>query len=110
VLGAVHSFACLVTRSLLIFHLLGFEPLRSYIKQRLHNHGLDMEQLDIAITAGANQAFVNIALAICDSNDTACIIAPYYFSHKLSLQLADVRLSSSPSNRRYHLLAYFRSM
>lgn len=54
-----------------------------------------MDQLDVAITAGANQAFVNAALAICDSNDTACIIAPYYFSHKLSLQLANVRPTAS---------------
>ena len=86
--------------------LSGYDPLRSHIKQRLQSHGLNMEQLDIAITAGANQAFVNVALAICDSNDTACIIAPYYFSHKLALQLANVHNNYSTHTLYTYWLIY----
>ena len=48
--------------------------------------------MDIAITAGANQAFTNAALAICDQGDNAILIAPYYFSHKLNLQLCGAQV------------------
>lgn len=33
--------------------------------------GFETSGLEIMITAGANQAFTNIALALCDVNDTA---------------------------------------
>ena len=33
---------------------------------------------------GANQAFQSTALALCDNGDEAIILAPYYFSHKVS--------------------------
>ena len=33
--------------------------------------GFDTSGLEIMITAGANQAFTNIALALCDVKDTA---------------------------------------
>jgi aspartate/methionine/tyrosine aminotransferase len=55
-----------------------------------------MDGMDIAITAGANQAFMNAALAVCDNDDTAILLAPYYFSHKLSLQLCGARVSVCP--------------
>ena len=32
------------------------------------------------VTAGANQAFINLVLTICDAGDEAILISPYYFS------------------------------
>jgi aspartate/methionine/tyrosine aminotransferase len=37
------------------------------------------------------QAMTNVALAICDPGDEVVLVAPYYFSHLLALQIAQVR-------------------
>lgn len=34
------------------------------------------------------QAFSHVALALCDPGDEAILLAPYYFSHRLALQIA----------------------
>lgn len=34
------------------------------------------------------QAFSHVALALCDPGDEVVLLAPYYFSHKLALQIA----------------------
>ena len=57
-----------------------------------------MEGLDVIITAGANQAFLNVAMAVCDVNDDVVIVAPYYFSHKMSVQLAGGKVTECPFN------------
>eukprot|EP01035_Chromulina_nebulosa_P016843 gene16843-22328_t len=51
------------------------------------------------ITAGANQAFNNIALCLTDHNDNIVLLAPYYFSHKLSLQLATTNVIVCPFDK-----------
>lgn len=55
-----------------------------------------MSELEVMITCGANQAFTNVALCICNQGDGAIILAPYYFSHKLSLQLAGANIEVCP--------------
>jgi DNA-binding transcriptional MocR family regulator len=50
---------------------MGNPPLKEMIMQNLTKKGLDVADLEIMITAGANQAFTNIALALCDASDTA---------------------------------------
>ena len=47
------------------------------------------------VTAGANQAFVNLVLALLDPQDAAVLFAPYYFNHMMALQvmsLVDISL------------------
>eukprot|EP01035_Chromulina_nebulosa_P031831 gene31831-42461_t len=63
-------------------NILGLPALRAKISSRLEKLGLDMSDMEIVITAGANQAFQSTALALCDNGDEAVILAPYYFSHK----------------------------
>jgi aspartate/methionine/tyrosine aminotransferase len=46
--------------------------------------------LELMITAGANQGFVNLILALCDPGDEVILLLPYYFSHYCALLLADV--------------------
>lgn len=46
---------------------------------------------ELMITAGANQAFMNVVLALCDSGDEVLLILPYYFSHFNALVMTDVR-------------------
>jgi len=51
---------------------------------------LDMSHCDVMITAGANQAFVNVIMCICDVGDEVVLFRPYYFSHLVALQLTNV--------------------
>lgn len=39
------------------------------------------------ITAGANQAFVNLVLGLCDASDRVILFKPYYFNHLMALQM-----------------------
>jgi aromatic aminotransferase len=77
-------------------NLFGLPALRDHLIQSLSQQGVDTKDMDIMITAGANQAFTNIALALCDSGDHAIIIAPYYFSHLLALQLSEAQTHICP--------------
>lgn len=82
-------------------------------KQRLHGYGpitgnadlvaalrekletenqLDLKGQRLMVTAGANQAFSLLALALCDPGDTAVLLAPYYFSHLVALQIAQAKV------------------
>jgi len=80
-------------------NILGMPELRNKLKTILSHRALDIENIDIAITAGANQAFTNVALTLCDHGDNAIIVAPYYFSHLMSLQLSQVNISICPFQR-----------
>ncbi|MCP2501763.1 MAG: pyridoxal phosphate-dependent aminotransferase [Deltaproteobacteria bacterium] len=42
----------------------------------------------IYVTAGANQAFHNAVLAICDPGDEVILLSPYYFNHEMAVTLA----------------------
>lgn len=39
------------------------------------------------VTAGANHAFVNIILSLCDSSDRVMLFKPYYFNHMMAIQM-----------------------
>jgi len=67
----------------------GIPELREALKEKLANENNITEQ-EIMITAGANQAFMNAVLATCDAGDAAILFTPYYFSHRVALELAGV--------------------
>lgn len=52
-------------------NILGCTQLQTQIRENMASKGFETSGLEIMITAGANQAFTNIALALCDVNDTA---------------------------------------
>ncbi|CAM9962923.1 unnamed protein product, partial [Phaeothamnion confervicola] len=69
--------------------ILGDPELRAAIARKLiSRNGLDLAEQEIMVTAGANQAFVNVALALLDPGDVAILPRPYYCSHLCALQLA----------------------
>ena len=39
------------------------------------------------VTAGANQAYTNVVLALLDAGDAAVLYRPYYFNHLMALQM-----------------------
>ena len=76
--------------------LLGEERLRTHLKHHLQRSGINTESLDVTVTAGANQAFINITMALCDPGDKAVLVAPFFCSHKLGLQLCGAEVSVCP--------------
>ena len=71
--------------------------LKEKITKLLVSRGLHMNDMEITITAGANQACLDVVLATCDGHkDKAILLAPYYFSHKLTMQLSEVDVSVCP--------------
>lgn len=59
-----------------------------FTEQPLHTL---LPQHELMVTAGANQAFVNVILTLCDPHDNVLLPIPFYFSHKNALGLAAVR-------------------
>jgi bifunctional pyridoxal-dependent enzyme with beta-cystathionase and maltose regulon repressor activities len=39
------------------------------------------------VTSGANQAFINVLLTLCDEGDGVVLFTPYYFNHHMALQM-----------------------
>jgi katanin p60 ATPase-containing subunit A1 len=71
-------------------NILGYPALLRKLTHIMQREGLDMEGQDLCITAGANQAFTNVVLALADVDSRAILVAPYYFCHLTNLQLANV--------------------
>ena len=42
---------------------------------------------EIVVTPGANQAFINVILSLCDPKDRVMLLSPYYFNHKMALDM-----------------------
>jgi aromatic aminotransferase len=74
--------------------------LRLTEKIRTENH---LTHHDVMVTAGANQAYMNCVLALCDtsptSNHCAVVFTPYYFNHVMALQMtiSDDRILKGPT-------------
>mmetsp|Transcript_29176 Transcript_29176/g.38366 ORF Transcript_29176/g.38366 Transcript_29176/m.38366 type:complete len:420 (-) Transcript_29176:238-1497(-) len=69
--------------------ILGDSSLRAALADKLaQSNGLNLAGQEIMVTAGGNQAFVNVALALCDPGDKVVVVKPFYFSHLVALQLA----------------------
>jgi aspartate/methionine/tyrosine aminotransferase len=80
--------------------IFGSISLRNMIRMKLISSGMDMSEMEVIITPGANQAFANTSLAICDNGQHTIMIAPYYFSHLMSLQLAGVHVHICPFDEK----------
>ena len=66
----------------------GLPELRAALVRKLEEEN-GMTLSDVMVTAGANQAFTNVVLALCDAGDEVVLFAPYYFNHKMALQMTD---------------------
>lgn len=76
-------------------NILGYPLLRDKLFQ-LHKNHMNLDDMEIAVAAGANQAFFNTGLTLCDASDNVIVVAPYYFSHLLTLQLCQCNVSICP--------------
>lgn len=68
----------------------GLPELRKAFEGKLRaENGIDAPfERRIFVTAGANQAFLNAVLAICDPGDEVILLSPYYFNHEMAVALA----------------------
>lgn len=46
-----------------------------------------MWQYDVMVTTGAQQAFLNCLLTLCDHGDGVVLFKPYYFNHAMAIQM-----------------------
>jgi katanin p60 ATPase-containing subunit A1 len=67
----------------------GIPELREALTKKLRQEN-KLQKSSVMVTAGANQAFVNIVLALCDPGDSVIMFAPYYFNAYMSFQMTGV--------------------
>lgn len=76
----------------------GLLELREALLKKLHRDN-KLTKSSVMVTAGANQAFVNIVLTLCDAGDSVVMFAPYYFNAYMSFQMTGVTdILVGPSN------------
>lgn len=67
----------------------GLPELRDALLKKLRDEN-KLHKSSVMVTAGANQAFVNIVLALCDAGDSVVMFSPYYFNSYMSFQMTGV--------------------
>lgn len=72
--------------------VLGLPDLRAEIATRWTDaYGGEVRPDQVAITSGCNQAFAATISAICTEGDEVIIPVPYYFNHRMWLDMAGVK-------------------
>eukprot|EP00899_Mesostigma_viride_P007278 jgi/Mesvir1/16551/Mv10092-RA.1 len=64
----------------------GLPELRAALVKKLRDEN-GLTNSSVMVTAGANQAFTNVVLALCDNKDSVVMFAPYYFNHMMAFQM-----------------------
>ncbi|KAL1340453.1 hypothetical protein HN51_026825 [Arachis hypogaea] len=67
----------------------GLPELRAALIKKLRDEN-NLHKSSVMVTAGANQAFVNLVLTLCDAGDSVVMFAPYYFNSYMSFQMTGV--------------------
>ncbi|KAJ8773469.1 hypothetical protein K2173_004299 [Erythroxylum novogranatense] len=67
----------------------GIPELREALMKKLRKEN-NLVKSSVMVTAGANQAFVNLVLALCDVGDCVVMFAPYYFNAYMSFQMTGI--------------------
>lgn len=57
----------------------------------------------LMVTAGGNQAFFNVALAILDPGDEVILPTPYYFNHEMAIVMANARPTLVETDHNFDL-------
>jgi aspartate/methionine/tyrosine aminotransferase len=52
----------------------------------------------LMVTAGGNQAFLNVVLGILDPGDEVILPVPYYFNHEMAITMANARPVLAPTD------------
>jgi aspartate/methionine/tyrosine aminotransferase len=57
----------------------------------------EISEANVAITAGCNQAFVSLMMALAGAGDRVILPAPWYFNHKMTLDMLAIGVDVLPS-------------
>ncbi|MFK7751362.1 MAG: aminotransferase [Sedimentitalea sp.] len=77
---------------------LGLPALREALAQRTQNHyGGTVHANQVAITSGCNQAFAAALSTITTQSDEVLLPTPWYFNHKMWLDMTGVRAVALPT-------------
>ncbi|KAL0487340.1 aspC [Acrasis kona] len=79
----------------------GTDDLRGELIKKLQQQN-NLTDVNVIVTAGANQGFSSIVSCLCDVGDAAVLFRPYYFNHIMALQLSNVEpvlIDCSASNQ-----------
>ena len=81
----------------------GLPELRKAFEEKLRaENGIDAPfERRILVTAGANQAFLNAILVLCDPGDEVILLSPYYFNHEMAVRLAGARPVCVPTDETF---------
>jgi len=72
--------------------VLGLPELRAEVaKQWTANYGGEVSADQVAITSGCNQAFAAAIATLCTEGDEVIIPVPYYFNHRMWLDMSGVK-------------------
>lgn len=73
--------------------VLGLPDLRAALAQRTMDiYGGEVAPDQVAITSGCNQAFAAAIAALCGEGDEVILPVPWYFNHKMWLDMSGVRV------------------
>ncbi|XP_010429976.1 PREDICTED: uncharacterized protein LOC104714344 [Camelina sativa] len=67
----------------------GLPELRMALLNKLREEN-KLTKSAVMVTAGANQAFVNLVIALCDAGDSVVMFKPYYFNSYMAFQMTGV--------------------
>lgn len=77
--------------------VLGNADLRAGLSTQINTHyGAATSAAEVAITSGCNQAFAATIATLCDEADEVILPTPWYFNHKMWLDMAGVRAVPLP--------------
>lgn len=78
---------------------LGLEALRTEVAaQWSTSYGADIAKGEVAITSGCNQAFAAAITSLCSAEDEVILPTPWYFNHKMWLDMSGVQSVSLPTD------------
>ncbi|XP_042491245.1 aromatic aminotransferase ISS1-like [Macadamia integrifolia] len=67
----------------------GLPELREALIKKIHQEN-KLFKSSVMVTAGANQAFVDLVLTLCDAGDSVVMFAPYYFNAYMAFQMTGI--------------------
>ncbi|WP_299725331.1 aminotransferase [uncultured Tateyamaria sp.] len=77
--------------------VLGMPALRAALSAQLNAHyGAETRADQVCITSGCNQAFAAALSTLCDEGDEVVLPTPWYFNHKMWLDMTGVRSVPMP--------------
>ena len=79
--------------------VLGLPALREALAEATNAHyGANISADNVAITSGCNQAFAAAIAALCDAGDEVLLPTPWYFNHKMWLDMSGVTAVPLPTD------------